>query len=309
MNKEKLIEILEQIKNGTYSWALYFFKIDRRNNNPYTAYKIRFKNDGYLLQYAYSLIDMIIKFQIGKISEVRKYTGENTKISCDMIETYNDLIEAQWEYLVSDIAEASDEKIKGKYHGYLLEGIPLNGSGKPVDFFRMANPVINLKNKRSAIFTFDSNSELSELSDEICKLHMSVDFIVLNEMIYSFNYKFEDLFNIEKTMKKVKERALDDIMGTEAFEDEEEFKRIAKSYKSPRTFITLKPDRVNRIKNENKRREVANVLQIDLSENGKFVFKDEKEVSRLLLYLCYKVFKDDETKELLEANNVKQLAI
>ena len=39
------------------------------------------------------------------------------------------------------------------------------------------------------------------------------------------------------------------------------------------------------------------------------ILKNEEEVSLLLRYLCYKVFKDDETKELLEANNVTQILL
>ncbi len=39
------------------------------------------------------------------------------------------------------------------------------------------------------------------------------------------------------------------------------------------------------------------------------ISKWEAEVSLLLRYLCFKVFKDDETKELLEANNVTQLSL
>lgn len=38
MDKKSLVEILECARNDSYSWALYFFKIDRRNNNPYTAW-------------------------------------------------------------------------------------------------------------------------------------------------------------------------------------------------------------------------------------------------------------------------------
>lgn len=61
MDKELLVEMLEGIERSSYSWALYFFKIDRRNNNPYTAYKVRFKNDRYLPKYAQSLVNMIVK--------------------------------------------------------------------------------------------------------------------------------------------------------------------------------------------------------------------------------------------------------
>lgn len=173
----------------------------------------------------------------------------------------------------------------------------------------MANPIISLKNKRSAVFTFDSNSELAEITDEVCKLRMDADCIVVDETIYSFNYKFEDLLNIEKTMQKVKNKAIEQIAIIDAFENKEEFEQMARAYKSPRTFITLKSERIERIKNKTKRKKVASMLKIEVSDDGKFVFKNEEEVSLLLRYLCFKVFKDDETKELLEANNVTQLEI
>lgn len=309
MDKEMLIEILEKVGTGVYSWTLYFFKIDRRNNNPFTAYKIRFKNDQYLPQYVKSLVEMIVKYQLEKIDEIKDYTGENTKVSCDRLETSNELVKEQWDYFVNDIASASDEKVEGKYHGYVLEGTPINNSGKSLIFLKMANPIINLKNKRSAVFTFDSNSELAEMTDEVCKLRMDADCIVVDEVIYSFNYKFEDLLNIEKTMQKVKNKAIEQIVAIDAFKNKEEFEQIARAYKSPRTFITLKSERVERVKNKTKRKKVASMLKIEVSDDGKFVFKNEEEVSLLLRYLCFKVFKDDETKELLEANNVTQLEI
>ena len=71
----------------------------------------------------------------------------------------------------------------------------------------------------------------------------------------------------------------------------------------------MKDERVNRIKNKANRKDIANMLNIEISSNGKFVFKNEEEVSLLLRYLCFKVFKDYETKELLEANNVTKLRL
>lgn len=309
MDKQMLIEIMEKVETGAYSWMLYFFKIDRRNNNPFTAYKIRFKNDQYLPKYAESLAEMVVKYQLRKINEIKDYTGENTKVSCDRIETSNELVKEQWDYFVEDIVRASDEKVEGKYHGYVLEGKSINSSGKSLILLKMANPIISLKNKRSVVFTFDSNSELAEITDEVCKLRMDADCIVVDETIYSFNYKFEDLLNIEKTMQKVKNKAIEQIATIDAFENKEEFEQMARAYKSPRTFITLKSERIERIKNKTKRKKVASMLKIEVSDDGKFVFKNEEEVSLLLRYLCFKVFKDDETKELLEANNVTQLEI
>lgn len=254
MDKKMLVEILRNIRTSSYSWALYFFNIDRRDSNPYTTYKVRFKSNYYLTDYANTLVEMIIKYQLEKINEIKEYTGENTKISCDSIETNNELVKEQWDYMVMDIAKASDEKIEGKYHGYILEGVPSNISEKSVVFLKMANPIINLKNKRSTVFSFNTNGELAEFSDEVCRLQMGVDCIVIDEVIYSFNYKFEDLFNIEKTMQKVKNKALKEIIAIDAFVDKEQFEQRARAYKSPRTFITLKRERVERIKNKGERK-------------------------------------------------------
>lgn len=309
MDKKLLVETLEKIDTSSYSWALYFFKIDRRNNNPYTAYKVRFKNDQYLAAYAKALAGMVANRQLDKVSEIRDYTGENTKISCDRIETGNELVKEQWDCFVMDIVNASDEKVEGKYHGYVVEAVPTSSEDKTIVFVKMANPIINLKNKRSSVFMFDDNSELAEMTDEVCKLYMDTDCIVVDEKIYSFNYKFEELFSIEKTMQKVKKKALDEIVSIDAFDNKEEFEQMARAYKSPRTFITLKSERVERIKNKTKRKKIANMLKIEVNDDGKFVFKNDEEVSLLLRYLCFKVFKDDETKELLEANNVTQLSL
>lgn len=79
MDKDLLIEIMNNARENVYSWSLYFFKIDRRNNNPFTAYKIRFKNNEYLPEYARILIDMVVKYQLDKITEIKDYTGENTR--------------------------------------------------------------------------------------------------------------------------------------------------------------------------------------------------------------------------------------
>ena len=308
MDKNLLIKTLKNVRDNIYSWNLYFFRIDRRNNNPFTAYKIRFKNDKYLPEYAVLLIDMVIKYQLEKITDIKDYTGENTKVSCDRIKTNDELVKTQWDYFVKDIACASDEKIEGRYHGYLLEGTSSNNE-KSLAFLKIANPVFNLKNKRSAVFTFDADNELAEMTDEVCKLRMDADCIVLDGTIYSFNYKFEDLLNMEKTMQKVKAKALEKIIATDAFENKNDFERMARAYKSPRTFITLKNERVCRIKNKTKRKEIASMLKIEISDNGKFVFKNEEEVALLLRYLCFKVFKDAETKDLLEANNITRLVL
>lgn len=307
MSKDYLVEAFQGIGTHEYTWAMYFFKIDRRNSNPYAVYKIRFKNDDYLPGYVKSLADMVCRFQLSKIESVKDYTGENTKITCDKIRIDNELIREQWEYLVRDVIEASDERVKGKYSGYILEGISLTDKQKNMVIVKLANPVINLTNKRSVVFSFNDNNELASINDEVCKLYMDVDFVVIDCMLYAFNYKVEDMFNIEKTMQKVKQKAIEKICTINVLGDKTQFENYARAYKSPRTFLTLNTERIDRIKKKTNRKEVAEMLGIDLDNSDKFIFKNSDDAALLIRYLCYKIFKDEETHDLLEANNVSKL--
>ena len=46
-----------------------------------------------------------------------------------------------------------------------------------------------------------------------------------------------------------------------------------------------------------------------IDDNGKFVFTDEKQAWLLIKYLCYKIIKDDETKDLLEVGTVVKVEV
>jgi vacuolar-type H+-ATPase catalytic subunit A/Vma1 len=127
--------------------------------------------------------------------------------------------------------------------------------------------------------------------------------------MYTFNHNFETVFNLEKTMAKVKRVAIDEILSTNAFDDSECFKSLATQYKSSRTFITLKQERISKIKDKRSRNKIADMLKLPLDENGNFSITTPEEASLLLRYLCFKIFQDNETKDVLEANSVTKLSI
>ena len=43
MSKEVLTHICTSARKDSYSWALYFFKIDKRAKQPFKVNKVRFK--------------------------------------------------------------------------------------------------------------------------------------------------------------------------------------------------------------------------------------------------------------------------
>ena len=174
-------------------------------------------------------------------------------------------------------------------------------------FVKVANPVVKLENKKSVVFSSKINNELDLISDDVYRLYLTVDFIIYDNTIYAFNYTFETVFNLERTMKKVKQQAIDVIVCTNAFTDTKIFKTFANQYPSSRTFITLNPERIDRIKNRMSRRNVAKMLNLTLDANDNFDIKNEEDAYRLIKYLCFKIFQDGETNNVLEVSSVTVL--
>ncbi len=309
MSKEVLKNICASVQKESYSWSLYFFKIDKRAKQPFKTNKVRFKNDSYLAQYAKNLLNATETFQIDQISEVQDYDGENSKVSCDKLSLTNELISEQWKLFTKAIIMSSDQKIDGKINGYILCGQSFEDGDKPVTFVKVANPITKLSNKKSVVFSADINDELDLITDDVYRLFLTVDFVTYEGTMYIFNHAFEPVFNLEKTITKVKQRAIDEIAETNVFSDVGTFKSLALQYKSSRTFITLKQERINRIKTKQNRKNVADMLHLSLDGNGNFMITTVEEAALLIRYLCFKIFQDIETKDVLEANTVTKLCI
>ena len=272
MSKETLLNVCNADKAEYYTWSMFFYKIDRRaREQPYKSHKVRFKNDQYLLAYAKSLMDSVNKFQITPIAAVQEYDGANTKVSCDEIALNHELISSPWTSFVQALGSASDDKVKGKINGYVLFGESRDDENNSITFIKTANPITNLTNKRSVIFTTTAQDELDMFTDAVCRLYLNTDILVIGTKMYTFNHNFEALFDIEKTMAKVKSAAIDTMVSTNAFSDVESFKAYASQYTSSRTFITLKSERIERIKDKRKRKTVATMLKIELDNSGNFI--------------------------------------
>lgn len=307
MSKENLKRICQLARTPNYIWSMYFFKVDKRSKQPYRTNKIRFKNGQYLTQYITSLVDVVEKFQIEPISQVQPYDGENTKTTCDKLSLDDKLIAEQWGNFTIAVGAASDEKIAGKVNGYIVYGEPVHDMDKPITFVKIANPIIQLANKRSVAFTTTANDELDLMADDLCRLYLTADFITYDGALYTFNHTFENMFGLEKTMTKVKNSAIDVIANCGAFADKDMFKAFALKYKSPRTFITLRSERIDRMKDAKGRQEVADMLNLDTNEAGNIICKNEEETSLLIRYLCFKIFRDKDSEDLLEASTVSKL--
>ena len=312
MSKEYLSKEFTEIDVEQYSWCLYFFKISRRNTNPFKIHKVKFKEDSYLTDYAKRSLAAILKYQIEPISKVEDYNGENAKVSCDKISLESELIKDSWKMLVSAVVEAGNTEIDGNIMGYILEGNKVSDEegeeNKSIILVKKANPIANLNTKKAIVFAKNENEELDTLTDETYRLYLTTDFIVLKDNLYAFNYTFEKIFNLENTMQKIKTSAIESILSTGCFNNDD-FQEYAKSYRSTRTFISLKQDRLERVSTSEGRQYIAKMFNIDLDADNKFTNLNKGKAEILIKYLCFKVVKDDQSKEILEGSNLSKINV
>ena len=303
MSKDYILERISALTSNEYSTELYFFKMDNRNQNPYFVFKHTFKNPNYLSDYLCSLRDTIIKYQIQPIESVQEYDGQNSKTSCDKLSVDNRLISDQWDNLSSSVAGAPREQISGKYQGYLLNCQPKKEGLPSITIVKTGNPIISLAKKDSRVFKHTATDELEDLTDELCRLYLVADFIVVGKTMYAFNQKFEGIFRIEKTLHRLKMQAVEQIMDTKAFSNTEQVQTLMGRYTSPKTFLTLRAQRVEKLKSSEGREEVAKLLKLKTDES-KIVIDDQEQANQLIKYLCYKIFQDKETDKLIEVSSV-----
>ncbi|MEI3142577.1 MAG: Kiwa anti-phage protein KwaB-like domain-containing protein [Oscillospiraceae bacterium] len=303
MSKDFLLEQIKALVPNEYSIELYFLKIDKRNQNPYFVFKHTFKNSNYLPDYINALRDTIIKYQIQPIEYVQKYDGQNSKTSCDKLSVNSQLISEQWNHLFSSVAGALREQITGKYQGYLLNCQPQKDGLPSITIVKTGNPLISLAKKDSKVFRHTALDELEDLTDELCRLYLVADFIVIGETMYAFNQKFEGIFRIEKTLHRLKMQAVEQIMDTAAFVNAEKVQTFMSRYTSPKTFLTLRVQRVEKLKSFSGRVEIAELLGLK-TDKAKIIIDDQEQANQLIKYLCYKILQDKETDNLIEVSSV-----
>lgn len=121
--------------------------------------------------------------------------------------------------------------------------------------------------------------------------------------MYAFNQKFEGIFQIEKTLHRLKMQAVEQIMDTAAFVNAEKVQTFMSRYTSPKTFLTLRVQRVEKLKSFSGRVEIAELLGLK-TDKAKIIIDDQEQANQLIKYLCYKILQDKETDNLIEVSSV-----
>jgi hypothetical protein len=310
MDKTYLEKCLEAAERD-YIWTLYFFSSRKQRNAGYSydSHKVRFTRNADLYSYATQVLRAVMEFQLAPVSQVEEYNGYNTKCSCDRLSVEDEIISVNFSDFRDSLARAIEADVKDSYKGYILEGQPdRDTSGATITFLKFANPTTKLKSKKSIFYKKSENNSLDEVTEQFFRMYLTVDAVLIENNLYTFNHAFEKIFDVEQTLKNVKLKAINTIVDAGFISNPDSFKEFAQSTNS-RTFVTLNDERVQRATSADNRITIGANYNIPLNEGGLFEILEKEQSSRLLKYICYKAFKDSETSDILEASSVSKLNV
>lgn len=122
-------------------------------------------------------------------------------------------------------------------------------------------------------------------------------------IFYTFNNSFETIFDIEKSVQKVKNKVVEKIINTNAIEKPDDFIAFSKSYKSPKAFISFDEERLDRVKDLRERQVVANDYGLQLSADNKFIINENSDFKNFLDFICLKSVCESGTKNIYKMNS------
>ena len=305
MTKAEIEKIFNNISNN-YTWKLYLFGKDgRSSDSPYKFTRVNFENSDEILNFGENLVECIKKYQLDKITEIENYCGENSKITCDSLELTNEVISENWGYFETSLRSSvidSNENVKIK--GYVFSAIPKTGDLKKILFVKKANPIIKGEKRKSKTFKADENNTLNSFNDKIYRFYLTIDFFIIDNILYTFNFNFEEIFGLEKTLNIIKTNTIETIFLKDFLKNEN--KKLFQTIPS-QMYLNLNKERLNELDNIEKRQDVANNLNLEI-ENGKFNFNDLEQIKSFIKYLSNRIIQEEGTGKTYEiTGTVKEI--
>ena len=290
MSKEKLKTIFREMKKSDV-WALELIKINnsRRNGTSYFAREITLQPAGKMRELISELADFYLSDKgIDGFVSVDDYTGDVVGKVIYRLPTVNPLIHDEWEQLKTTLANPDiEERIElTKYGGYIITGTMQLAEGETqVHMVSLGAPASVMKNKFSLI---PSSYNFKEIKEPVFTFRHTLDALIIDGTAYFFTLQAENLFNMERTHRKVCENKVEQVIQSLEMTNIDAFRKIATSGVYPRQFVSFNESKLYALGDKSKRAEYAATFRFKITEDNIIDTDDEMSVVRLLKFLCNK---------------------
>lgn len=192
----KLIDLINSINSTDYSYSLYLFK---KREDQINIYHVNFEDE--LENIVNEGIKSLIR-NFSKKATIENYNAGKAKY-LNLIGVDNTIFKNSFDKFLNCINTASSDKLDELYSvtGYFVKIHKLSDTFyNDIYIFYKKNPiVVTAKTKRK--FTLIENTlKAKQISNSIFSFTSAPHFIILDNIIYSENLYFEDVFNLDKAI-------------------------------------------------------------------------------------------------------------
>ena len=292
MSLKKIEEAREKLED-VKSWQTLLIEYDHKKRpNNYTCRQFNFAETKERLQIISDSFDVFM-YNIDKAgATVKEYTGVNSKNTIEKITDVNTntLTKDSWEKFKASIPSSDDtahiDNNKCSAYAFIATYVDSEGQQKNIYFITKKNPIVNLKKKH--IFSFKSNI-VKKTSEPLLQFNKTFDVLIYENNLYSLNLNFEDIFNLERTHKKMTNAGLLKIKGKSVITDYQKFEEYALKGHTPRKFVTFSEDNLKLLEDIEARKAIADKLKLTLDDDNKFILDDDLKRSSFIKFVCDKL--------------------
>lgn len=307
MSIQNITNIFENLSNCTL-WSLQLINIvsTKKGGVGYSSREIELTPTERLTELLEDITRIYLngkKKSLSLYQEVRDYDGTANALTIYKMSTNNQLIADEYKTLLAAIANPDTESDPFEYtSAYVIKGIvELEGEGVPVKMFSMQNPVTTLKNK----FSLDKGC-FREISYKVLSLRPTIDVVIIGDTVYFLTMAGENLFNMDRSYKKVCQTKVELIIKNDILTDTDTFSSIATAGHNPRRFVLFNGDRLTALKKKSKRISIAAKFSIPLDTTGKFDTTVEGASEKIVKLLCNKGMLDPFDNDAVEVDGARQ---
>ena len=306
MEKKELLDNYFNIEVDKLEWKIYLmdFKASMENN-PYLFTELKFKSNSFLMAYCRDLFNNTGNL-VNSMAMIEEYNGENKEGRVLALSLEGDLIKESYNSLMDSITRPNPEGL-GRVKGYLVLGVNNDRPSENVCYGVLSNPVGKIKLDNLTYVETEDGLDKSTLVRY--KLKDKCDFFLFQNQLLSFNYKFEKIFKLQSTLKRLKMEAIDRIIFKGSLSNSEEFKKFCINFKSAKTFLALNEERLDLLNNPEKREEIATRFNMVVDEDKRLIIRNEDDSRNLLKHLCNKIIKDADSDNLYLVDKLTKLEL
>lgn len=307
MSIERIVSVFGGL-SADIDWSLQVLKItnSKKTGTQYSCRQISLEPASRLNEFVNDMVKKYTGAGKGSLSSFQKvmdYDGTADGLVIYKLDKNSTLISQEYQALVTAIANPDVEADATAFtSAYVIKGVTVIGEDEvPIKLISMQNPITTLKHK-----FLHSAGSFTEITGPILSLRSSVDVIVIDGTIYFLSLAGENLFNMSRAYKAVCHEAVGQVDQAGFVSGVESFRATAESGHNPRRFVSFSSDRVEALKNIDKRKAMAKKFDIPLDAENKFDASSEGAAEKIVKLLCNKGMVDPFNDAPVEVSGVTQ---